>query len=166
MIPDPTPARDPVRLAIRGTFVLGVACTLFGLVFLVAFGYFNRYQQYRPYFLAMGLVVWFGPGVLFVACAYLMRRGSRGGATGSLATAGFQCVLAAALLVASATFEPVSLLPIVLGVLWVVALVDLMRRLVAARRFLGAETTRTRGFDLSADVPRPVIPVGEPGDSA
>jgi hypothetical protein len=159
MADDPTAAPEPVRLAIRGTFVLGVACTLFGVVFLVAFGYLNRYQQYRPYFMAMGLVVWFGPGAVFVACAYLMRRHARGGASGALATAGFQFILAAALLVASATFEPVSPLPLVLGALWLVALADLMRRLVSARRFLAAETTRTRGFDLSA-TPRAVLPLG------
>lgn len=161
------PVHDTVRLAIRATFVLGVVCTLFGAVFLLLFGYFNRYQQYRPWFLAMGLVVWCGPGILFISCAYLMRRHARGGASGALATAGFQFVLAAALLVASATFEPVSLLPLVLGVLWLIALGDCMRRLIAARRFLAAETTRTRGFDLSAaDVPRAVIPVAEPGDPA
>lgn len=162
---DDSPSRDPVRLAIRGTFVLGVACTLFGLVFLVAFGYLNRYQQYRPWFLAMGLTVWMGPGVVFVACAYLMRRQSRGGATGALVAAAVQFVFAAALLVASATFEPVSPLPLVLGVLWLIALFDCMRRLVSARRFLAAETTRTRGFDMSG-TPRPVLPLGESGEHA
>lgn len=156
-----TTSPDPVRLAIRSTFVLGVTCALFGLVFLVVFGYLNTYQQYRPWFMAMGVVVWFGPGVLFVACAYLMRRGSRGGATGALAAAGFQFVAAAALLVASAMFEPVSPLPLVLGVLWLVALFDCMRRLVSARRFLAAGTSRTRGFDLS-NTPRPVLPIAAP----
>ena len=160
---------EPVHLATRSTFVLGVACTLFGLVFLVAFGYLNTYQLYRPWFVGMGLTVWLGPGVVFVACAYLMRRHSRGAATGALATAGFQFVAAATLLVASATFEPVSPLPLVLGVLWLVALADCMRRLVSARRFLAAGTDRTRGFELGAmpgAPPRPVIPITESGDPA
>ena len=157
---------EPVRLAIRATLVLGVACTLFGLIFVVAFGYLNRYERYRPWFMAMGVLVWLGPGVVFVACAYLMRRHARGGASGALAAAALQTLLAAALLVASMTFEPVSPLPIVLGVLWLIALFDCMRRLVAARRFLAAGTTRTRGFDL-ADMPRPVLPVaGQDGGDA
>src|SRR5688572_25867968 len=97
--PDAEAGPEPVRLAIRSTFVLGVACTLFGIVFVVAFGYLNRYERYRPWFLAMGLLVWLGPGVVFLACTYLMRRQTRGGASGALATAGFQALLAAGLLV-------------------------------------------------------------------
>lgn len=161
-----TPSPDATRLAIRSTFVLGAASALFGLVFLVLFGYLNTYQLYRPWFMGMGVVVWFGPGAVFVSCAYLMRRHSRGAATGALATAGFQVVAAAALLVASATFDPVSALPLVLGVLWLIALLDCMRRLVSARRFLAAGTSRTRGFDLSTDAPRPVLPVAGPGERA
>ena len=165
MSDDATRDRDPVQLAIRSIVVLGVLCAAFGLVFVVLFGYLNTYQRFRPYFMAMGVAVWFGPGVVFVACAYLMRRShSRGAATGALATAAFQLLCAAALLVLSATLEPVSPLPIVLGVLWIVALADCIRRLLSARRLLAAGTARKRGFDLAADAPRPVIPVTEPVD--
>ena len=157
---------DPVRVAIRSIVVMGVLCAAFGLAFMVLFGYFNRFQRFRPWFGAMGLAVWFGPGVMYLACAYQMGRHSRGAATAALLTAAFQFLCAAALFVVTATFDPVSPLPLVLGVLWLVALGDCMRRLIAARRFLAAETTRTRGFDLSAgDVPRPVLPVAESGDA-
>ena len=154
---DATRERDPVRLAIRSIVVLGVLFAAFGLVFVVLFGYLNRYQRFGPYFMAMGVGVWFGPGVVFVTCAYLMRRShSRGAATGAMATAVFQLLCAATLLVLSATFEPVSPLPIVLGVLWIVALADCIRRLAAARRLLAAGAERTRGFD--AILAQPVFP--------
>ena len=161
-----TPADESLRLAIRSTLVMGVVCTAFGLIFIVLLAYLNRYERFRPYFLAMGVGVWFGPGVVFLAAAYLMRRShSRGAATGAMVTAGFQALCAAALLVLSATAEPVSPLPVVLGALWMIADVDCMRRLASARRLLGAGAERTRGFD--AIVARPVLPAEphHPNDS-
>jgi hypothetical protein len=151
---------ESLRLAIRSTLVLGVVCTAFGVAYLVAAVLLNPHQRFRPWFLGMGVALWFGPGVVFVTCAYLMRRHSRGAATGALAAVGFQALCAAALLVVSATFEPVSPVPIVLCVLWMIADADCMRRLVAARRVLRAEATRTRGFE--AVVARPVLPLSAP----
>lgn len=165
MLDDASRERDPVHLAIRSIVVLGVLCAAFGLVLAVLFGYLNTYQRFRPYFMAMGVAVWFGPGVVLVACAYLMSRShSRGAASAALATAVFQLLCATTLVVLSATFEPVSPLPIVLGMLWIVALADCIRRLVSARRLLAAGTERTRGFD--AIVAPPVLSVGHaPGEA-
>jgi len=42
--PHGDPSR-PLHLAIRSTQTLGVASVLFGLVFVLAFGYFNRNDQ-------------------------------------------------------------------------------------------------------------------------
>ena len=161
-MPDDTPhPPDLVRVAIRSIVVMGVLCAGFGLAFMVLFGYLNRFPRFRPWFLAMGMAVWFGPGVMYLACAYQMRRHSRGAATAALLTAAFQFLCAAALFVVTATFDPVSPLPLVLGVLWLVALGDSMRRLWWARRLLHAGVARTRGFDLAGVAPRPVIPLAD-----
>src|SRR3954466_11098974 len=88
-----------VSLAIRSTQLLGIVSSLFGLVMIIAFGYLNRYQRFGPYFIALGLLVSFAPGVIFVACAYLLRRHRRLGATVGIMTALFQTLCAAAILV-------------------------------------------------------------------
>ena len=52
----------PIELAIRSSRLLGIVSTLFGLVMVVVFGYFNRYLRFRSYFIGLGLIVWFVPG--------------------------------------------------------------------------------------------------------
>src|SRR5687767_9204017 len=120
---------DPRRwptLAVRSMLLLGGLSAAFGLAFVISNGYLNPYTLYRRYFIAIGLAVWFLPGLAFVGCALLIRRGSRGAALAAIATAVVQGVMALGLLVASLTFPPVSALPIVLGVLWVAALVQIV----------------------------------------
>ena len=119
----PPPA--PLRLAIRSLLVLGVACTLFGLTFVIAFGVFNSFVRFRPWFITMGLVLWLVPGISFKCCALGMLRHRLGAATGGLATVAVQAIGAAGLLYASVSFDPVTPLPIILCVMWLVALADL-----------------------------------------
>ena len=153
--PTDTPARDrSVTLSVRSMLVLGVTCTLFGLVFVVAFGIFNSFQRFRPYFTLMGVVLWLGPGIAFKLSALLMGRNVRAGATVGLVAVAVQALGAAGLLVASATFEPVTPVPIVLCVMWLLALADAARHLLRARRFLASGTERVRGFE-------PVMGIGQ-----
>ena len=150
-----TPARDrSVTLSVRSMLVLGVTCTLFGVVFVVAFGLFNSFQRFRPYFTGMGLVLWLGPGVAYLLAGYFVARHVRAGATTGLVAVAVQGVGATALLVASATFDPVTPVPIVLCVMWLVALADAARHLLRARRFLPSGTERVRGFE-------PVMGIGQ-----
>jgi hypothetical protein len=143
-----TPARDrSVTLSVRSMLVLGVTCTLFGVVFVIAFGLFNSFQRFRPYFTVMGLVLWLGPGVAYLLSAHFVARHARGGATTGLAAVVVQAVGAAALLVASATFDPVTPVPIVLCLMWLIALADAARHLLRARRFLANGVDRVRGFE-------------------
>jgi hypothetical protein len=151
--------RHPVALALRSVLVLGTACTLFGIVFIIAFGVFNRFERFRPMFSAMGLLLWLGPGVSFLCCAALIRRHRQGAATVALATTLFQGVGAAALLVASMTVQPVTPLPVLLCATWLIALGDCVRHLVRARRFLSSGTERARGFEVLAA--RQVLPVAD-----
>ena len=162
---DDTAPASPDRViatATRSVLVLGTVCTVFGLTFVIALGVFNTYQRFRPWFVLMGLTLWLGPGLCYLAAAYFMLRHRRAAATAALATTAVQAVGAAALLVASATLDPVSPVPIVLGVMWLLALADCMRHLVRARRFFESETQRIRGFEVTIGPQPPTpLPVGD-----
>ena len=165
----PAPAAIPVNvppppqaLAIRSLLVLGAACTLFGLTFVIAFGVFNSFERFRPWFITMGLLLWIGPGISYLSCVYWMRRDRRGATTTALATVIVQALGAAALLAAAATFDPVTPLPIVLCVMWLAALADCARQVVRARRFLPSRADRVRGFEPVLGAPGPGITANNP----
>ena len=152
--------RRPIELAIRSTRALGVVSAVFGLVMMVAFGYFNRYLRFRPYFIGLGMVVWFVPGVLYLTAWHFMRRRSRAAVVSAMATAAGQAVFAAAMLVGSLTIQPVSPVPVVLAALWVAALVQLLVHLRRSLESVRLDTEHVRGFDaLDPAAPRPVLPV-------
>jgi hypothetical protein len=154
-------ANRSVGLAIRSMLVLGIACTLFGLTFVIAFGFFNTFERFRPYFILIGTVLWLGPGLLFLFCTYWMHRhASSSAAAVALGTTVFQAIGALALLVAASTFDPVSPLPIVMCVMWLITLGDCVRHLLRARRFLSRGTDRVHGFEAIA-TPRPALPMND-----
>ena len=164
----PVPPRGdpqrPIELTIRSTRTLGFVCTLFGLVMMVAFGYLNRYLRFRPHFIALGMVVWFVPGVLFLTASHFMRRRSRAAVVSAMVTAGAQIVFAAAMFVGSLTGQPVSPVPVVLTALWVAALGQLVLHLRRSLESVRVDTEHVRGFE-AVDVstaPRPVLPVDSP----
>jgi hypothetical protein len=161
----PLPVLDvslrPLHLAIRSTRLLGIVSALFGFVFVIAFGYFNRYQRYRPHFIAMGLLVWFVPGVLFFTCAVLMKQRRRVGAVGAVALAAVQELFAIATLVGSLLLPPVSPIPIVLSILWIAALAQLLYHLRLSLPLLEHDPERLRGFEIAT--PQRVLPVEEVG---
>src|SRR5690242_2500193 len=98
--PSPDPQR-PLHLAIRSTLLLGIVSAGFGLMMTVVFGYFNRMQLYRPHFIALGLIVWFIPGVLLITYSQMMRKGDRRGAIGAIAVSWAEALFASTALVAS-----------------------------------------------------------------
>jgi hypothetical protein len=153
------PPPQPTLLAVRSLLVLGVACTLFGLTFVIAFGLFNRFERFRPWFVLMGLVLWLGPGVSYLLCVHGMRRERRVAATAGLLTVAVQAVGAGGLLAASVSFEPITPLPILLCVAWLAALGDCARHLLRARRFIASGTRRVRGFEPVLGT-RPALPLG------
>ena len=147
--PPPTPPHDPFRplhLAIRSARLLGIVSCAFGLVLTVVFGYFNKMQLYRPHFIALGLIVWFIPGVLFFTCAAMMSQGRRRGAVGGIAVAFAQELFALAILVGTCVLPPVSPIPILLSALWSAALAQLILHLFRSLPLLQADTSRRHGF--------------------
>jgi hypothetical protein len=162
-IPPKGDPQRPIELAIGSTRLLGIVSTLFGLVMVLVFGYFNRYQRFRPHFIALGLVVWFVPGVLYLAASHLMRGRRRGGVVTAMATAAGQGVFAAALFVGTLTVQPVSPVPVVLTALWVAALVQLLGHLRRSFESVRLDTQHVRGFEaLGAPAPKPVLPLDGP----
>jgi hypothetical protein len=122
---------------------------------------FNRFHRFRAWFTLMGFILWLGPGVAFLWCAQWMRwHGSSTAAVIALCATVLQALGAAALLYFAATFEPVTVLPIGLCVMWLIALADCVRHLVRARRFLQSAVERVRGFDAVVK-PKQVLPVNE-----
>jgi hypothetical protein len=162
----PPPRSDPQRpieLAIRSTRLLGYVSIVFGLVMVLVFGYFNRYQRFRPHFIAMGLIVWFVPGVLFATASHFLRRRSRAAVVAAIATAAGQAVFAAALFVGSLTVQPVSPVPVVLTAAWVAALLQLIVHLRRSFESVRLDPDHVRGFEaLKASAPRPVLPIEAP----
>ena len=161
-LPQPHPRHpdDPTRpltLAIRSMRLLGICSGMFGLVFVIAFGYFNRYQTYRPHFIALGLIVWFIPGVLFVTCSELMRQRRRRGAIGGIAIGIAQELFAVAALGFSVLLPPVSPVPILLSLLWIAALGQLLWHLRLSLPLLEHDPQRLHGFEVRSA--QPVVPV-------
>ena len=153
----PTPAPDalqrPLHLAIRSARLLGIVSCAFGLVLTVVFGYFNKMQLYRPHFIALGLIVWFIPGVLFFTCAAMMSQGRRRGAVGGIFIAAVQEVFALGFLVGACILPPVSPIPILLSALWSAALAQLIVHLFRSLPLLQADTSRRHGFEITGAAP-------------
>lgn len=158
-VPPTGDPQRPLHLAVRSTRLLGIAATVIGLFVVVAFGYFNRFERFRPYFIALGLAVGVVPGVVFFLCSVYIARRSRAAVYGALATAALHLLFAAAFFVASVTLEPVSPIPVLVSVLWVLALLQLLWHLWRSLGSIRLDTEYHRGFDMT--LPRPALPVGD-----
>ena len=162
-VPPKGDPQRPIELAIRSTLLLGVASTAFGLVMVLVYGYFNRFLQFRKYFIGMGMLVWFVPGVLFLTAWWFMRRRSRAGVLTAMATAGVQALFAAVAFVGSLTVQPVSPVPVVLSAVWAVALGQLLVHLWKSLESVRLDAEHVRGFDAIGETqPRRVLPVESP----
>ncbi len=74
----PPPNRErPLRQAIQSLKTLGLASAAWGVFFVFTWGYFNRSERFRPYFIALGLVVWLIPGVMFYLCGWMIDHNRR-----------------------------------------------------------------------------------------
>jgi hypothetical protein len=155
-------ASRALALAARSLFLLGYLSAGYGIFAMVAYGYLNRFERFRLYFLGLGLLIWFAPGVLFVATGYLLNRRSRRGALIAMIVALFQSLCAAAMLFAFCTLPPISPIPIVMCVVWLAALGQLMLYLQRSLRAIDADVEHRPGFPV--EVPRVVLPVDHSAD--
>ena len=157
---DENRASRALTLAARSLFLLGYLSAGYGIFAMVAYGYLNRFERFRVYFLALGLLIWFAPGVLFVATGYLLNRRSRTGAVMAMIVALFQSLCAAAMLFAFCTLPPISPIPIVMCAVWLLALGQLMVHLQRSLRAIESDAEHCPGFPVN--VPLAVLPVENP----
>jgi hypothetical protein len=157
-LPPPTADRhDPLRpllLAIRSTRLLGFCSAVFGFVFVMAFGYFNPYRLYAHWGIAIGLVIWFVPGVLLMLCAAQLQHRRRSAAVGAMLITAAHVLFALAALVGSCTLAPVSPIPIILAALWVAATVQLIVHLRRSLPLLEHDAERRKGFEVQMKEPQ------------
>ena len=159
--PRPTNPRDPradpfrpLTLAIRSTRLLGFCSAAFGFVFLMAFGYLNPYRVYAHWGIAIGLAVWFVPGVLLMLCAAQLQHRRRGAAVGAMLITAAHVLFAIAALVGSCTLSPVSPIPIILSALWVAATAQLLVHLRRSLPLLEHDAERRQGFEVQMKEPQ------------
>ena len=145
--PIPDPMR-PLAFAIRSTRLLGFCSAVFGLVFVMAFGYFNPYRLYAHWGIAIGLVIWFIPGVLLMLCAAQLQLRRRSAAVGAMVITSVHVIFALGALVGSCTLSAVSPIPIVMSILWVAATVQLVVHLRKSLPLLEHDAERRKGFEV------------------
>ena len=151
--PPPEPVR-PLELAIRSTRLLGFCSAVFGLVFLLAFGYFNKYRVYAHWGVIIGLVVWFIPGVLLMTCAVMLRHRRRGAAVGAMLITCAHLLFAVVAFIGSCILEPISPIPIVMSVLWVMATAQLIFHLKRSLPLLLHDAEVRKGFEVRLKEPQ------------
>jgi hypothetical protein len=158
-------AIDPAkRLALlaRDCFALGIISVAFGLVILVGYGYFNRLTQFRLAFQLMGTIVWVLPGTaLIIAGVFLRQR--RWGIIVGLISVLIQALMAAALFAANFVLTPISVVPVVMSGIWLLALASKVPDFRRAFGWLQSTTGTVHGFEVIA--PKAVLPA-LPVDSA
>jgi hypothetical protein len=153
-----------LEYAIGAARLLGFVLLCFGFTIVMRGGYFNRYHLYRNFFFGIGLIVWVIPGVLLLTWSHYLKRRRRFAFRAAQLTTFTQLFFAGIVLAGSFVFTPISALPIVLSVLWLLCCVQLLRYLHDARPLLGSEAEFQRGFEPIA--PQQVLPVDvseEPG---
>ena len=167
---DARPATDdgddrdrPLMLAIRSTRLLGLASVGYGIFFVFAYGYFNRYERYRPHFMLMGMALWVVPGVFFLVNSYRLEQRSRAAALWSIVFAVFQGLCALGLFALQFALTPTSPIPLVLSFLWVIAMAQLSLHLKRSVPLLSIDAEKRHGFDVA--VTQRVVPLENEGSN-
>ena len=150
----PTPPLDReialLRTA-RSLKVLGLASGGWGAFFIVTWGYFNRSERFRPYFIVLGLIVWLVPGVLMCLFAWTMEtQRRRSSAIWAILTAIGQGLFAIAGLIGSVILPPISPIPILLCAMWIAAIAQLIVYLKLSLPLLDIDVERRHGFEVRA----------------
>jgi hypothetical protein len=156
---------DPQRsleFAIGAARLIGFVLLCFGFTVVMRGGYLNRFHLYRNFFLAIGLIVWVIPGVLLLMFSHYLKRRRRFALRAMQFTIFTQLFFAAIFLGGSFIYTPISVLPILLSVLWILCCAQLLRYLHDARSLLGAEAEYQRGFEPIT--PKPVVPIDPEND--
>lgn len=159
----PTASRLPLQgrggktsldLAIRSTRLLGFASAGYGVFFVFAYGWFNRYERYQLFFIAFGMILFVLPGVAFIVQAQQMeQQRRRGAAVGAMVVAVLQGICAAGLFVANFFFTPISVIPVVLSFVWVIAIGQMVFHLRRSLPLMEIDAEKRHGFEIATEDP-------------
>jgi hypothetical protein len=124
-----------------------------GLGIIIGPGYLNP-LRFGPYFIAIGTICFFVPGVLGATGGLFLQRERRGWPW-AMAIVGIlmQLLVAIAGFGAQFHFSPISPVPLVLCATWAVATAILLWRLTRIRGAIEADADAHRGFVIKASVP-------------
>lgn len=130
------------------TIVLSSLVTAAGIAIVIGPGYLNP-LRFGPYFIALGTVCFFIPGLLGVIGGIFLRR-ERARWAWRAATAGvsMQLVVGAAGFVAQFFFSPISPVPLLLCFAWMLASALLVWRLKRISGAVGSDADGQRGFQI------------------
>src|SRR5688572_16375515 len=101
----------PLRLAIRSTRLLGGVSAAYGIFFVFAYGYFNRFERWQVFFIAVGMALWVLPGVLLLINSYQLQQRRRFAAITSMIAAIAQGLCALAIFIVQFRLTPLSPIP-------------------------------------------------------
>jgi hypothetical protein len=138
----------PLRLAIRSTRLLGIVSSVYGIFFVFAYGYLNRFERWQLVFIALGMLLWVIPGVLLLVNAYQLQQRRRRAAITCMVVAIAQGVCALAIFAANFFLTPISPIPVVLSALWVAAIVQLVMHLSQSLRVMAVDVEKRHGFEV------------------
>ena len=153
----PTPEQS-LLAAQRSLRLLGIMSALFGVVMIVAFGYLNRFTRFRPYFIGLGFLVWFLPGVLMVTCWWYLQRRNRIALRVAVAVCAVQMIFAIALFAANFLLTPISVVPIVTTLVWALAAGQLLVQLWRGRPIVDSDAEHRPAFQAH------VVPIAQFAD--
>jgi hypothetical protein len=139
----------PLRLAIRSTRLLGGASAGYGIFFVFAYGYLNRYESYQLYFIIPGMLLWVIPGGLLLVNAYQLEQRRRRAAIAAMVIASIQGICAAAVFVAQFFLPPMSPVPVLLNALWIAGNAQLVMHLRQSLRLLEMDVEKRHGFEVT-----------------
>jgi hypothetical protein len=143
------PRERPLELAIRSTRLLGYASAGYGVFFVFAYGWLNRYERYQLFFIAFGMILLVLPGVAFIVQAQQMEQlRRRSAAVGAIVVAVLQGICAAGLFAANFFFTPISVIPVVMSFIWVIAIGQMIFHLRRSLPLMESDAQRRHGFEV------------------
>ena len=143
-----TPADLPaVAWAARSCLALGAVSACFGLFVIVGWGYLNP-LRFGPWFIGVGLAVWFAPGLAMLFGGWYLRERQRWAVPMAAAGTFWQAAAALTLEIGQFWFEPLSPILVLVGGVWLAALVVQGAQLRRAWVALRADATARHGFEV------------------
>jgi hypothetical protein len=132
-----------LKNAAAGATALGVVLTAVGLGVL-AVAVFTAYPQFRLHFLAFGSLGVLGPGLLSLFASHMLRQRQPAAVNLTLGAAAWQAVVAVSLLGVQFYLTPISPVPLLLCLLWLLAAAGLAWQVLGTR----AQTRTASGFEV------------------